>query len=61
VRIFKYLLMFAVLLSAAFQIVYGGILFANPLFIGNALQLGDVSSNVALHSVTQLYCSSHWV
>jgi len=55
VRIFKYLLMLAVLLSAAFQIVYGCILFANPSFIGNALQLGDVSSNVALLSVTQLY------
>ena len=53
-RIFKYLLMLAVLLSAAFQIVYGCILFANPSFIGNALQLGDVSSNVAPLSVTQI-------
>ena len=54
-RLFKYLLMLAILLSAAFQVAYGCILFANPSFVGNALQLGDVSSNVALLSVTQLY------
>src|SRR5258707_61147 len=54
-KVFKYLLMMGVALSAIFQVVYGSILLENPSFISTPFRFGDVASNVPLLVVTKLY------